>query len=418
MNIGSEVLAIAKQAKEASLDLGSYSSKAKDEALISMSEGLRKNTKAILKANRCDLGLAKKEGLPAHFIKRLILDEHKIAKMSDSIRRVASLEDPLGKYDRMWKRPNGILIGKVRVPIGVIGIIYESRPDVTSDSISLTLKSGNSVILRGGREAINSNIAIFEALNAALIRSGFPKGTINIIRTTDREAVRILLGLSDYIDLVIPRGGEGLIREVVKSSRIPVIKQYKGVCHTYVDKDADFDMAIRICINAKVQRPEVCNAMETLLVDECISKKFLPLIARAFKKHNVELRGCEKTRRILNGVKPATEEDWSTEYLDLILSVKVVRGVGEAISHINKYSTKHSEAIVTENYRTAKAFLERIDSACVYLNASTRLTDGGEFGMGSEIGISTDKLHARGPMGIEELTTYKYVIYGEGQIRQ
>lgn len=418
MNVHDEVSKIGKQAKEAALLLGSFSSEAKNDALLRMSKNLRKNAARVVEANRRDLEFARKEGLASAFLKRLTLDRSRVLKMADAIKGVASLENPVGRFDRMWKRPNGILIGKMRVPIGVIGIIYESRPDVTSDSASLTLKSGNSVILRGGREAINSNIAIFEALNEALMRSGFPKGTINIIRNTDREAVRALLGLSEYVDLVIPRGGESLIREVVKTSKIPVIKQYKGVCHTYVDKDADFDMAVKICVNAKVQRPEVCNAMETLLVDEKIAKKFLPLVGRALRSHGVELRGCEKTRRILKGVKPATEEDWSTEYLGLILSVKVVDGADDAISHINKYSTKHSEAIITENYTTAKRFLELVDSACVYVNASTRFTDGGEFGMGAEIGISTDKLHARGPMGLEELTTYKYVIYGEGQIRQ
>jgi len=339
--------------------------------------------------------------------------------MAGSIEIIAGLEDPVGSMERLTKRPNGLLIGKMRVPIGVIGIIYESRPNVTTDCVALCLKSGNCIILRGGTEAINSNIAIFDILNRVSLSNGVPQGTLNYIRNTDRKAVDILLGLQGLVDLIIPRGGESLIKEVTKKSKIAVIKHYKGVCHTYIDEESNLNMAESIAYNAKVQRPGVCNAMETLLVHRDIAMRFLPPLAKRLTEAGVELRGCPLTRKILvrRNVKKALESDWRAEYLDLILSIKVVGGLSEAIQHINKYGTSHSDAIVTENYVNAMKFLQEVDSSSVYVNASTRFTDGYEFGKGAEMGISTDKLHARGPMGLEELTTYKYVIFGDGQIR-
>ncbi|MCK4262127.1 glutamate-5-semialdehyde dehydrogenase, partial [bacterium] len=309
-------------------------------------------------------------------------------------------------------------IGKRRVPIGVIALIYEARPNVTADSSGLSLKAGNAIILRGGSEAIHSNLAIARVLSEEASRAGLPEEAIQLIKTTDREAVRELLKLNEFIDLIIPRGGESLIKTVVEESTIPVIKHYKGICHTYVDEFADLGMAMNISFNAKVQRPGVCNAMETLLVHRAIARQFLPTMLKKFQESGVEVRGCQEVRKIVPETKEATEEDWKTEYLDLVLSVKVVSSLKEAIEHIHKYGSNHSEAIVTENCRAAKKFLDEVDAAAVYVNASTRFTDGGEFGLGAEIGISTEKIHARGPMGLEELCTYKYIIYGEGQIRQ
>ncbi len=369
-------------------------------------------------ANKKDVKNAQAKKLNAAVIERLTLDEKRIKAMAGSLREVAAQHDPIGEVIKMWTRPNGLWIGKLRVPLGVIGVIYESRPNVTADCIGLCLKAGNCAILRGGSEAINSNIAIFEALNDAAKANGIPDGAVNLIKTTDRKAVHILLTLSDYVDLIIPRGGESLIKEVAQRSRIPVLKHYKGICHVYVDEDADLNMAERICFNAKVQRPSVCNAMETLLVSEDVAARFLPSMVKKYKEAGVEIRGCPMTRRIVKGIKAATEKDWSTEYLDLVLSIKVVKDLHEAVGHINKYSTKLSDAIVTENYHNAVEFLRKVDSAAVYVNASTRFTDGGEFGFGAEIGISTDKFHARGPVGVEELTSYKYIIYGDGQIRE
>jgi glutamate-5-semialdehyde dehydrogenase len=338
--------------------------------------------------------------------------------MAGSLRGIAKLKDPVGEVIETRKRPIGIVIKKVRVPIGAILMIYESRPNVTSDCAGLCLKSSNAVILRGGSEALNSNIAIFESINAAAVRCGMPEDSIAIIRRTDRSLVDELLVQEGLIDLAIPRGGESLIRSVCERSRIPVIKHYKGVCHTYVDDEADLKMAEDICFNAKVQRPGVCNAMETMLVSRKIARRFLPGMARRFKGAGVEIRGCDETRRLVPGIKRAKEEDWYTEYLDLILSVRVVGGVDEAISHIMKYGSYHSDSIVTPSRKNADKFLREVDSACVYVNASTRLTDGGVFGKGAEMGISTDKIHARGPMGLEELTSYKYLVYGSGQVRE
>lgn len=413
-----DIIDIARGAKEASLLMGQIPSAVKDKALLAMAEGLEKNKARILSANKKDVFAAKNKRLKPAFIERLTLNDKRIKAMADSLRQVAAIHDPIGEIIKMWTRPNGLWIGKLRVPLGVVGVIYESRPNVTADCIGLCLKSGNSAILRGGSEAINSNIAIYSVLNEAAKRCGVPDGAINLIRTTDRKAVHILLTLSDYVDLIIPRGGESLIREVAGHSRIPVLKHYKGVCHVYVDEDADLNMAEEICFNAKVQRPSVCNAMETLLVNRDVAARFLPSMVKRYKEAGVEIRGCPLTKKIVKGIKAATEKDWSTEYLDLILSVKVVNDMDEAIGHINKYSTKLSDAIVTENYHNSVNFLRKVDSAAVYVNASTRFTDGGEFGFGAEIGISTDKFHARGPVGAEELTSYKYIVFGSGQTRE
>lgn len=413
-----DIVAIAQDAKKAAFIMGQISSEVKDRTLLSMADALEKKKSAIFAANKKDVRQAKAKKLKPAFIDRLTLNDKRIKAMAESLREVAAQRDPIGEIIKMWTRPNGLWIGKLRVPLGVIGIIYESRPNVTADCIGLCLKAGNSVILRGGSEAVNSNIAIFDALNGAAKKNGIPRGAINLIKTTDRKAVHILLTLSDYVDLIIPRGGESLIKEVARRSKIPLLKHYKGICHVYVDDDADLNMAEKICFNAKVQRPSVCNSMETLLVNEDVAARFLPSMIKRYKEAGVEIRGCPMTRKIVKGIKAATEKDWSTEYLDLILSIKVVKDLHEAIEHINKYGTKLSDAIVTENYHNAVEFLRKIDSASVYVNASTRFTDGGEFGFGAEIGISTDKFHARGPVGVEELTSYKYIIYGNGHIRE
>lgn len=389
----------------------------KNKVLLSMAEDLVKNIPRIIGANKKDISLARKKGKASVFLERLRLNQTRIGQMSESLSAIAALEDPVGEQIRAVRRPNGLLIKKVRVPIGVVAIVYESRPNVTSDSIGLCLKSGNAVILRGGSETINCNLAIFNILRKSLTKYKLPKGAINLVKVTDRKAVGVLLSLKGLIDLVIPRGGEGLIKLVEEKSRIPVIRHYKGVCHTYVDNQANLSLACKVAFNAKVQRPGVCNAMETLLVHEGAANRFLPLMVRELQAAAVEIRGCAKTGKIVKGIKKANEKDWSTEYLDLILSIKVVRNLEEAITHINRYGSGHSDAIVTENKTKANKFLKEVDSACVYLNASTRFTDGYEFGLGAEIGISTDKLHARGPMALEELTTYKYEIFGRGQIR-
>ncbi len=416
-NLRKEIIDIAKGAKEASRIMGGLSSAIKDKALLAMADGLEREKAEIFKANKKDILLCRKKKLKSAFIDRLTLNDKRIKSMADSLREVAKIHDPIGEIIKMWRRPNGLWIGKIKVALGVIGVIYESRPNVTSDCIGLCIKSGNGVILRGGSEAINSNIAIFTMLNETAKKCGIPTGAINLIKATDRKAVHLLLTLDEYVDLIIPRGGESLIREVVLRSRIPALKHYKGVCHTYVDEDADLNMAGRICLNAKVQRPSVCNAMETLLVHKDIASRFLPAIISKYKEAGVEIRGCSLTRKIVKGIASATERDWYTEYLDLILSVRVVKDIDGAIEHITKYGTKLSDAIVTENYHNAVEFVRRVDSACVYVNASTRFTDGYEFGLGAEIGISTDKLHARGPVAVEELTSYKYIVFGDGQIR-
>lgn len=409
---------ICTKSKDASRKLSLLDSETKQTILQSMAKALEENTSHILEANEKDIMAAENANLSDAMIDRLELNEKRINAMSGSLIDISKLKDPVGEVLETRRRPNGLLIKKVRVPIGVILIIYESRPNVTSDCVGLCLKAGNACILRGGSEAIHSNMAIFDVLNKEALSHGLPEGAITIINDTDRSLVSELLVQEGLIDLVMPRGGESLIREVTKNSRIPVIKHYKGVCHTYVDNTANLKMAFDICFNAKIQRPGVCNAMETLLVNEKIAAKFLPEMISRLKDAGVEVRGCDETRKIVQNINKATEEDWYTEYLDLILSVKIVKNVDEAIEHIMKYGSYHSDAIVTKDKETAEKFLKEVDSACVYVNASTRFTDGGEFGKGAEIGISTDKMHARGPVGVEELTSYKYVIYGKGQIRK
>lgn len=412
-----DVKGICNKAKYASRKLALADTAIKDKALASMAKALLDNTAFIMGENEKDVRAAQEVNLSSAIIDRLELSEKRIKSMSESLIEISKLSDPVGEVLEKRKRPNGLLINKIRVPIGVVLVIYESRPNVTSDCIGLCLKSGNASILRGGSEAINSNTAIFDVLNKEALNAGLPDGSMSMIRHTDRSIVNELLAQEGLVDLVMPRGGESLIREVARNSRIPVMKHYKGVCHTYVDESADLDMAYEICFNAKVQRAGVCNSMETMLVSSKIAAKFLPEMVRRFKEAGVEIRGCDKTRQVINDVAPATEEDWYTEYLDLILSVKIVENVDEAIDHIMKYGSYHSDAIVAKDKKNAEKFLKEVDSACVYVNASTRFTDGGEFGKGAEIGISTDKIHARGPIGVEELTSYKYIIHGKGQVR-
>jgi glutamate-5-semialdehyde dehydrogenase len=410
-------LSIAQKAKEASRLLAIASPQLKNEALLSMADGIVSESEFIVGENRKDIDDALRKGISGAFVDRLTLNDSRIKLMAEGIRQVAALNDPVGEIVKMWKRPNGLLVGKMRIPLGVIGIIYESRPNVTADASALCIKAGNGVILRGGSEAIRTNLAIGKILKDALRQNGLPEDAIQIVPIADRSFVLEMLKLEEYIDLIIPRGGEGLIRFVSENSRIPVLKHYKGVCHVFVDESADFEMAEKICINAKVQRPGVCNAMETLLVHENIASEFLPLIVRKLEERGVEIRGCKRTKKIVPHVKEATEEDWYTEYLDLILSVKVVKDIEEAIEHIERYGSKHTEAIVTQNYRNAQVFVNSVNSSTVLVNASTRFSDGFELGLGAEIGISTSKLHAFGPMGVEELTTTKFVVYGNGQIR-
>jgi len=383
-----------------------------------MADDLERGKDLLIEENERDLAAGEKAGLSQSMMDRLRLTPGIIQGMAEGLREVARLPDPVGEVVRMWKRPNGLMVGRMRIPIGVIGIIYESRPNVTADAAGLCLKSGNSVMLRGGSEAFHSNQAISQILQKALVKIGIPKEAIQVLPHQEREAIKEMLQLEDEIDLIIPRGGEELIRFVMAHSKIPVIKHYKGVCHIFVDESADLEIATQICLNAKVQRPGVCNAMETLLVHEKVAARFLPKIAEVLLKEGVELRGCPRTKRILSNVEKATEEDWSQEYLDLILSIRVVGGIEEAINHIVTYGSLHTEAIITSDYQNAQRFLREVNSSCVLVNASTRFNDGFELGLGAEIGISTSKLHAFGPMGLEELTTTKFIVYGEGQIRK
>ncbi|MGD0058842.1 MAG: glutamate-5-semialdehyde dehydrogenase [Verrucomicrobiia bacterium] len=414
MDLKRQIRQLAERSRDASRALAKLNSDTKNSLLRAMADSIEKSAAAIKAANAKDVAAGKKSGLSAAMLDRLTLTDKRISEMAKGVREVAALPDPVGKTISEWTRPNGIRIKKVRVPIGVILIIYESRPNVTADAGCLCFKTGNAVILRGGSEAIHSNLAIAEAMNVP----GLPPNSITVVPTTDRIAIDELLKLHELINLCIPRGGEGLIRTVAEKSRIPVIKHYKGVCHVYVDRDADFDMAEKIVINAKCQRPGVCNAIETLLIDEKIADKFLPRIAKSLTENRVELRGDDRTRKLVSTAKPATEDDWYAEYLDLILAVRVVKDVSEAIDHITKYGSNHSDAIVTANKTTAEKFLHEVDSSSVFWNASTRLADGGQYGFGAEIGISTDKIHARGPMGLEELTSYKFVVVGDGQVRE
>nr|WP_201786163.1 glutamate-5-semialdehyde dehydrogenase [Moorella thermoacetica] len=413
-----EVQTKGQRAREAARILAGLGTSKKNEALLAMARALEEEQEAILAANARDMVAGKEKGLSRALLDRLLLNEKRIRDMAAGLRELAALPDPVGEVTSMWTRPNGLQIGRVRVPLGVIGIIYEARPNVTVDAAGLCLKTGNAVILRGGSEAFYSNQALTSVISRAATAAGAPEGAIQLIETTDREAVNILLRANDYLDVLIPRGGAGLIRTVVENATVPVIETGVGNCHVYVDAEADLDMAQRIVINAKTQRPGVCNAMETLLVHEKVADSFLPSLAAALKEKGVTIRGCERTRAIIPWAEVATETDWATEYLDLILAIRVVDSLESALEHIHRYGTKHSEAIVTTNYQTAREFLARVDAAAVYVNASTRFTDGYEFGFGAEIGISTQKLHARGPMGPEQLTTFKYIIFGSGQIRQ
>lgn len=413
----SEVQEKGQKAREASRKLAVLSSKTKDKALSAMAAALDKNAKAVIQANSIDLEAGEKKGLSKNLLDRLALDGKRIQGMIEGLKTVKALPDPIGQVIDQWKRPNGLVIRKVRVPLGVIGIIYEARPNVTADSIGLCLKAGNAVILRGGSDAIQSNIEIAKIMADAAYEAGIPQGSIQLLENTNRGTAEELMQARDYVDVLIPRGGRGLIQTVVQKSKVPTIETGEGNCHAYVEKTADLKQALKIVINAKCQRPSVCNAIETLLVDDSIAADFLPQVKKELDKGGVELRGCNKTVKILSGIKKATEEDWRTEFLSLTLAVKMVPGVQAAIDHINKYGTKHSETIVTKDKKAAAKFQAELDSAAVYVNASTRFTDGFEFGFGAEIGISTQKLHARGPMGLPELTSYKYLIDGQGQIR-
>ncbi len=412
-----EVLEKAKAAKYASGKLGTTSTKIKNLALEMMADALQKNSKDILDANSIDLEAGEKKGLSRSILDRLMLDGKRIKSMMDGLVVIKNLADPIGEVISEFKRPNGLKIKKVRVPLGVIGIIYEARPNVTVDSAALCLKAGNATVLRGGSDAINTNIMLTKIVREAAYRAGIPDGAIQLIEDTSHLAAEELMGLREYLDVLIPRGGKHLIQTVVQKSKVPTIETGEGNCHAYVEKSSDLKMASDIVYNSKVSRPSVCNAIETLLVDEAIAEKFLHNIFARLRDAGVEIRGDDKVQAIDKTVKPATEEDWETEFLSLILAVKIVNGVEEAVEHINKYGTRHSETIVTRDGKAAQYFEANVDAAAVYHNASTRFTDGGEFGFGAEIGISTQKLHARGPMGLAELTSYKYVIHGTGQTR-
>jgi glutamate-5-semialdehyde dehydrogenase len=407
-----------QEAKNASYKLSLLNTKAKNEALRKIAEGLEKNIPIILEENKKDLKRGEEKGLSKALMDRILLNEKRLKDIIQSIEDVIKLPDPVGEIISMQKRPNGILVGQMRVPIGVLALIYEARPNVTVDGAILAIKSGNTIVLRGSSDALYSNIILANIMKEALSESEVPPESIQIIETPEHSAVEKLLQMRDYIDVAIPRGSANFIKYVMNISKVPVIETGAGNNHIYVEEDADFDMARKIIINAKVQRPSVCNAIEKILIHKNIADKFIPLIVEDLRKYNVEIRGCEKTCQIIKDAILATEEDWYTEYLDLIIAIKVVNSLEEAIEHINKYNTKHSEAIITKDYHKAMTFLQRVDAAAVYVNASTRFTDGGEFGLGAEIGISTQKLHARGPMGLKELTTTKYIVFGEGQIRE
>jgi len=408
---------IVKKAEENSFLISKLSSQKKNDILIKMANYLWENKDFILKENEKDIKRAKEKNLKKSFIDRLTLNEKRLKEMCNCLQELANLKDPINSVVEGWMCPNGLFIQKVRVPIGVVLVIYEARPNVSSDCIGLLLKSSNIAILRGGKDALNSNLAIGKILKKAAKDEGLDFEPFFIVEKTEHKIVDLLLKEKDYIDLVIPRGGETLIKKVVENSLIPVIKHYKGVCHIFVDEDIEIEKALKICVNAKVQRPSVCNAVETILVHKNIAKKFLPLLKRKLDRYKVEIRGDEKLREILKGVKKAKEEDWFTEYLDLIVSIKVVKDIEEAIFHINFYGSHHTDTIITQNINNVQKFVKEVDSACCFVNISTRFSDGYQFGLGAEIGISTDKLHARGPMGIQDLTTYKYVVYGDGQIR-
>ena len=418
MTLEERIVDLCRNARGAARALAKAPSDAKNRCLTEAAARLHAHRTQLLDANHQDLQRGRELDLSTALLDRLTLSEGRLEAMAQGVEEVAKLPDPVGETVAQWRRPNGLEIGQVRIPLGVVGVIYESRPNVTADAAALCLKAGNAVVLKGGSEALATNTAIARLLADAAAAAGLPSTAVQLIDTADREAVQILLRQSEYIDVIVPRGGESLIRAITASSRIPVIQHYAGVCHTYVDDSADLAMAERICFNAKVQRPGVCNAMENMLVHAAVAQQFLPSMLRKFHDAGVSIRGCERTRALAPGITPATEADWRTEYLDLILAVKVVDSLEAAIDFVNTYGTGHSDAIVTQNYEHARRFLAEVDSAAVYVNASTRFTDGYEFGFGAEVGISTNRLHARGPMGLRELTTYKYVVYGNGQIRQ
>jgi len=417
MTIAEQMAKVAREARMAAQVVAGLSTAVKDDLLRRMATALIERTGEILAANQLDLAAGREAGLAPAMLDRLALDPSRIRAMADGLREVAELSDPVGEVTGMWRRPNGLQVGRMRIPLGVIGIVYEARPNVTADAAGLCLKSGNAVILRGGKEAVHSNLAIGRMLSNELERLGLPAAALQVIATTDRAAVLELLKREEEIDLIIPRGGEGLIRFVAEHSRIPVIKHYKGVCHVFVDAGADFAEAEKIALNAKVQRPGVCNAMETLLVHQGIAETFIPRIAAAMRTHGVELRGCATTREFAPAALPASEADWHAEYLELILAIRVVESLDEAIAHIRTYGSLHTEAIVTRDYANAQRFLREVNSSVVLVNASTRFADGNQLGLGAEIGISTTKLHSFGPMGLEDLTTRKFIVYGDGQIR-
>jgi glutamate-5-semialdehyde dehydrogenase len=407
----------AQNAQKASRELVKYTSAVKDQALKYIAEELDKNRKLIQEKNQIDIKNAEEKGMSKALVDRLVLNDSRIDGMIKVLTDVISLKDPVGEVIGMNTLPNGLRVGQMRMPLGVVGIIFESRPNVCIEVAALTIKSGNGAILKGGSDAINSNICITNLIQNGLSKAGLPKSAVEIIESTDRESVKELLKLKEYIDVIIPRGGLNLIRFVEENSVIPVIRHDMGICHTYIDEFADIEMAVKVSYNAKVQRPGVCNSMETLLVHEKIAKTVLPKLKAEYDKAKVELRGCDKTCSLLPGIKKATEEDWTTEYLDLILSIKIVSSIDEAIEHINKYGSHHSDAIISDNYQRGMQFITEVDSAACYINASTRFTDGNEFGLGAEMGISNQKLHVRGPMGLRELTSAKYIIFGNGQVR-
>jgi len=408
---------MAKEARTAAMEIARCPSNKKNEVLLKIADKIEAQITYIQEENQKDIAMAKDMGLSDAMLDRLTVTDATVISMAKGLREISQLNDPIGSKSEAWLRPNGLEISRMRIPLGVIGIIYESRPNVTIDAAGLCLKAGNAVILRGGSEALHSNQALASIISQALAETGLPEKAVQIIPIRDREAIKVLLNQEEFIDLIIPRGGEGLIRFVVENSTIPVLKHYKGVCHIYIDDGADLEMARNICYNAKVQRPGVCNSMETMLVHRSISQEFLPQMAQRFIKAGVEIRGCPETCRILPDARKADPADWPEEYLDLILAVKIVKDMDQAISHVARYGSSHTEAIVTGDYSRARRFVRDVDSSVVLVNASTRFNDGGELGLGAEIGISTSKLHAFGPMGVEELTTTKFVVFGDGQIR-
>lgn len=408
---------LGKKARQAEKFLSTVSQNLKNDALLSIADALVKNTEFVLSENKKDVENAQANGISKAMCDRLALTSERIKGIADGVKKVADLPDPIGGADFMTKRPNGLVIAKRRVPLGVVGVIYEARPNVTVDTAVLCLKSSNAVILRGGKEAVNSNLALAKIMQDAISPLGFPDGTISLVPDTSRDSANAMMTANEYIDVLIPRGGASLINAVVKNATVPVIQTGVGNCHAYVDDECDFDMAVDIIVNAKTSRPSVCNALETVLINKNIDKSFYKKLEDALRAKNVEIRGCDECLKVFETAKKATEDDYKYEFLDYIIAVKIVDGMDEALAHIDKYGTKHSEVIITENYEKANKFLDSADAAAVYVNASTRFTDGGEFGLGAEIGISTQKMHARGPMGLNELTSYKYVVYGNGQIR-